>query len=438
MNKNSLEEVERILADPEEMERMYKRVNRSANYGLKNPLKSISIYIIPSLEKLELYEADRGAAELVRFHPLFAEKVFGDLEDIFGYRNLEIDILFAPGPIEFGVVTKLEAFEDDTPDIEPKAIEENLTELFKLVGYSKIPGKQHLREVLSKEGGDLSQLLTKSFAKSGESEIFSLLDEKTTEADRLSDRKSLVLRSQLFSPLFIEEGLVIDLKHSRWHILFFFERGQFAGFATLFAFQTSLEIYKLRISQVVILPPFQGKGLCSLLLDQVYSHYLQDAKCAVISVESPTLYFQNQRFRSLLRRCQSEEFDPIRQLLSSSKASFSETKSEVSASLARALKLSREVSNRFSAIFCFFYASIGEKRSQFEKSYREDLKAQQDKQAKQKKNAFRRKFVSFEGQPILRSQIKQILEEFNEEPVDIDSVLKDELERMAVLCEKVK
>eukprot|EP00347_Sterkiella_histriomuscorum_P014339 403361250 len=50
--------------------------------------------------------------------------------------------------------------------------------------------------------------------------------------------------------------------------------------------------YKLRISQFLVLPPYQRLGVGSVLLEQMYNFYLVDKKCVEITVEDPSHDFQ--------------------------------------------------------------------------------------------------------------------------------------------------
>ena len=45
---------------------------------------------------------------------------------------------------------------------------------------------------------------------------------------------------------------------------------------------------KVLLSQFIILPPYQGLGLGSTLLRQVYAYYLNDKSCSEFSVEEPS------------------------------------------------------------------------------------------------------------------------------------------------------
>merc|ERR1719323_1500748 len=64
-----------------------------------------------------------------------------------------------------------------------------------------------------------------------------------------------------------------------------------AGYATISQYYASPANSRPRISQVLILPPFQRKGLGSKLLNTVYRHYLTDDKVVDITVEDPSEEF---------------------------------------------------------------------------------------------------------------------------------------------------
>jgi len=52
---------------------------------------------------------------------------------------------------------------------------------------------------------------------------------------------------------------------------------------------------KTRISQFLVLPPYQGKGFGKELLDSIYNDLLKNKKCQEITVEDPSYEFQTMR-----------------------------------------------------------------------------------------------------------------------------------------------
>ncbi len=152
--------------------------------------------------------------------------------------------------------------------------------------------------------------------------------------------KQLVNRVQIFVPLFIEGGTFISTDGSdpadRWTVFFLYRTRQlpgsadayeheFAGYSTVYRFllpvgagtpprtqseadelelpsdggEPAFSLAKLpcrsRISQFIILPPFQGKGNAGRLYSTIYEHYLGEPQTLEITVEDPNEAFDDLR-----------------------------------------------------------------------------------------------------------------------------------------------
>ena len=72
----------------------------------------------------------------------------------------------------------------------------------------------------------------------------------------------------------IETGFFIDLTDPNWKFFLVFEKNEFfytfAGYLNFYPFYRSMNECRTRISQVVILPPFQRKGLATELLEVIF------------------------------------------------------------------------------------------------------------------------------------------------------------------------
>ena len=74
-------------------------------------------------------------------------------------------------------------------------------------------------------------------------------------------------RIQIFLKFFIETGSYIDEDDENWKIHLMFEYNKtdneyyFVGFITFYLFNQELSKYRVRVSQQIILPPYQRKGL---------------------------------------------------------------------------------------------------------------------------------------------------------------------------------
>jgi histone acetyltransferase 1 len=147
--------------------------------------------------------------------------------------------------------------------------------------------------------------------------------------------KQLVKRIQILVPLFIEGGTPIDLDDqdvNRWTVFFLYQKKAaagdassnpyvFAGYATVYrffflqpttpppspsesdvekavlsqTFDLSLLPCRTRISQFIILPPFQSKGLGPKLYSHIFKEYINHPQTVEITVEDPNEAFDDLR-----------------------------------------------------------------------------------------------------------------------------------------------
>lgn len=249
------------------------------------------------------------------FKPTFTYPIFGDSEQIFGYKDLRIDLAFdCRTLLPFLSCKYSKKLSDDVIDIESKLLEflpkedtilkdesvwldavekENLK-------FDKIPG-----EVVSKyEDGD---------------------EEFTIYKMKLNDENSINLhrRMQIFVLLFIEAGSYIDEKDNIWEIYTIYKKIKsepeskecFVGFATTYSywlFENSIKHdlnkdkvdlnYRKKISQFIILPPYQRRNHGKQLYNSIVDEFLQDDKAKEITVEDPSEAFDDLRDRCDLNR----------------------------------------------------------------------------------------------------------------------------------------
>lgn len=71
-----------------------------------------------------------------------------------------------------------------------------------------------------------------------------------------------------------------------------FEKGDdydiLAGFVTTYKSYHSLDRYRARVSQFIILPQYQRQGLAYKLYETIYTMFLNNKKCFEVTMESPT------------------------------------------------------------------------------------------------------------------------------------------------------
>ena len=95
----------------------------------------------------------------------------------------------------------------------------------------------------------------------------------------------------------------------RWRIYTLFEKWQFegktgysfVGYTTIYRFFHWPNKTRARISQFLILPPFQGQGHGSRLYNQIREMVLQDPNIVDLAVEDPSEEFDDLRDKNDMR-----------------------------------------------------------------------------------------------------------------------------------------
>jgi hypothetical protein len=111
----------------------------------------------------------------------------------------------------------------------------------------------------------------------------------------------LLQRAERLAMWYIETASTIDFNDDKWEVLFLMKKDlrtnerSFIGYATLYTFHNPFLGSKLRICQVLILPPFHGRGYGRHILFDIYSIAQSRPEVTEITVEDPAEAFQNLR-----------------------------------------------------------------------------------------------------------------------------------------------
>lgn len=279
--------------------------------------------------------SSNGLKQIASFNPKFTYPIFGDDERIFGYQDLRISLRYNANDmrphVKIGYSRKSKAI----GDMEPTNINEILEQVLPPVAFQKERDFETAVQRIPSDWTPPGQSLSFFDGKYGTYEIF-----KGSLADPAI--KQIVSRIQIFSSLFIEGGTPIDLEDSdlhRWTVFLLYGKrpvaGEsdrcsyvFAGYCTVYRFflyqpptppaspsengayqpavKDELDIgdgnfdlsalpCRSRISQFVILPPFQGKGNGPRLYNAIFQDYLKHPQTVEITVEDPNEAFDDLR-----------------------------------------------------------------------------------------------------------------------------------------------
>ncbi|KAF4121234.1 histone acetyltransferase 1 [Geosmithia morbida] len=285
-----------------------------------------------------------GLQSVAAFHPNFTYPIFGDEERIFGYQGLKINLRYRANDMRPHLKVSYSKKFKPVGDNEPTDIAAILKEGNHLpkVAFVKESDFEDSSKQLAENNWTPPGALHDSFKGPDGFEYEIWKGDLTDPAI-----KQLNSRVQIMVPLFIEGGSYIGqdpdsdsseqniTDANRWTLFFLYRKDKlsegdgaqgssyvFVGYSTVYRFywfQTltppaspagdggdswelpkgDLNLAELpcrsRLSQFVILPPFQGKGHGANLYKSIFSHYHKHAQTQEFTVEDPNEAFDDLR-----------------------------------------------------------------------------------------------------------------------------------------------
>ncbi|KAK9240154.1 acyl-CoA N-acyltransferase [Lipomyces kononenkoae] len=293
------------------------------------------------------------------FHPQFTYPIFGEAEVIYGFKDLDIELKFGSTDLVPYLKVSYSDILEDKEDL-ARVIENNKKQKRQddeTGDGNELDGQDDQHNGDEEQDGDNPDTTLRGFLPK---DLFTEENqwlEKVKDAARtftppgelvgsynynnltfeiwrapISDEKQRVLheRMQIFVLFFIEGGSYIDSADDRWRIYTLYEKSAdgvytFAGFTTVYSYlwYKNAEVYdsstrlaaesdddffnlyqRKRISQFVILPPFQGQKHGPKLYNTLMDEFYKDALVKEVTVEDPNVAFDDMR-----DRCDMERLD---------------------------------------------------------------------------------------------------------------------------------
>jgi histone acetyltransferase 1 len=309
-------------------------------------------WAIDSNEALQLTLFGPLASNPLNFHPDFTYPIFGEAETIYGYKGLAINLALTSWDLRGYLKVTWDRKIDASLGTEAEDVVETMKEF---LPEGNTPLRSELTtDVFDDENDFQMYLANPSFTPPGE-----LIDSYTLSSNTYSVYKSslrdpqtvaLVERLQLLVILFIEGGSYIDTSDDRWQICILYytfqllltyryekkptdEAPTIAGYATAYpyhfhqitkgsprlndntfhetVFSSSSTVgpthCRLRLSQFVILPPFQRAGHGGKFYDIIFKNARADPTVQEISIEDPSAAFEDLRDRRDLMCLESND-----------------------------------------------------------------------------------------------------------------------------------
>ncbi|THV07996.1 histone acetyltransferase type B catalytic subunit [Dendrothele bispora CBS 962.96] len=263
--------------------------------------------------------------ESYEFNPAFTYPIFGEEEKIYGYNGLTIDLRFASGSLRQYLSVKWdEKLKADTVDDAEKTLCEFIPsdierdeEAFKThveqdATTFKPPGEKmysYTRRSPAAKGKGKGITPAADLDPESEDTLVFEVYHATWETPGFREYHR---RMQLFILLYIEAGSYIQEDEDAWEFVVLFEKRKrtdgsglstyhFVGYSSLYNFYYFPEKTRLRLSQFVILPPYQRHGHGSELYKAIYQYVLAQPHVGELTVEDPAEAFEDLRDKNDLK-----------------------------------------------------------------------------------------------------------------------------------------
>ncbi|CUS09871.1 unnamed protein product [Tuber aestivum] len=239
---------------------------------------------------------------IATFHPQFTYGVFGESENIFGYKDPNLQISFAANDMKCCLDISYEDKMEPQGSVQAEDLEAIITEF--------------LPEDCEKDLKEFQTIILQrddtKWRPPGDKISEYSLKGKTYEVWRstIDDPycRSILKNIQILITFYIEGGTAIDLEdeewtNKRWEVFFLYEKSAtnhtFIGYCTCYRYylynSKSPDTSRIRISQFLILPPFQHQGHGKNLYNSLITHFLTITSIREITVEDPSEAFQSLR-----------------------------------------------------------------------------------------------------------------------------------------------
>ncbi|TFY66469.1 hypothetical protein EVG20_g4608 [Dentipellis fragilis] len=258
------------------------------------------------------------------FRPTFTYPIYGEEEKIYGYKDLVIDLRFASGSLKQYLDVRYSASLPSS-----STVDDVRGTLEKFIPKDYYKTEEAFLGRVEEEADSFQPFGEKIYsytrpapnsAKKGKAVAGSLSEDDPDavvyEAWHATwdtpQFKEYHKRMQLFILLYVEAGSYINDEEDSWEFIVLYEKRKrqgvplvstyhFVGYTSLFPFFYFPDKHRMRLSQFVILPPYQHKGHGSELYNATYQYVVNQPLIAELTIEDPAEAFEDLRDRNDLK-----------------------------------------------------------------------------------------------------------------------------------------
>ncbi|KAL5510440.1 hypothetical protein EMCRGX_G005982 [Ephydatia muelleri] len=235
------------------------------------------------------------------FRPEMTHQVFGERENIFGYKNLKIKLYYSHDDLYTYAAMEYDA------KIDPRTHQKlKPDDVVKALSAVVPPGFTRSRDEFLARISDPKRCFTPygehigSYPQEGNKNVTFEIYKANIHTPGFLQYHA---RLQTFIIWYIDASSFIDVEDEKWTFYLLFSREVVngvssytsMGYSTVYSFYAFPDKSRYRISQMLILPPFQRKGHGARLLQAIYDDLVPSPSVRDILVEDPSDDFQVMR-----------------------------------------------------------------------------------------------------------------------------------------------
>lgn len=260
------------------------------------------VWTTSSNEAVKISLVNSAEDKATQFPPNFTYPIYGEDESIFGYKDLVIHLVFDSLTFKPFVNAKYSGKLDNSEDVV------EILSSFLPPNDFVTKDEEKWRDICEKEEAAFKLPSDKYKVKEYtdvNSHEFIVYKCNVKEDPMLL---KLHRRIQIFSLMFIEGASYIDEDEPHWEMFWLFNKKtkNCLGYATTYKYwnygghksfdsESFERQYKARISQFLILPPYQGNGHGAKLYKTIYDLWEHDKSIVEVTVEDPNESFDDLR-----------------------------------------------------------------------------------------------------------------------------------------------
>jgi GNAT superfamily N-acetyltransferase len=444
----------RFLTHPDELQTALKKVKTSVSCNSPSiSLQSIlSFVFISTVEEFDKYLAEPKHYSHCKLRPDLwppIESEEKDAEDlVYGYESLSVTVLCdtkglglfvsvsakAVGEVSMTTGELVDRMFKHFPEIDKAAVQNPSV-------FRKSLNSQSLRELITPMKQDEMIVL---FSDSDKSTCIVDGITLTLPSETSARVMCAISNFQFLYQFYAGSCGHIDTTDPRFEVFLYFQGSKVVGFLSYHKYFINFENFKVQIQQLFVLPSHQKKGIGSELLRHLYTTFISNDHCKLITAKDPTPIFTRMQLLQLtelaIRSFAKEDVNRIFEFLTSQNLTDIQRLEQPSIEnrLGLSLKVGQGIISKVIDVLIYRFTKSHDRKAEFLLYLRSKIRHKIDRESARRFSKETKKFLVFQGVEISPEDIKETLECFLEmETPDINSIFQEQLQAFEAVAKHI-